>query len=94
MSAPVDGITPPKSWDNNWTQIRVRRYSRDYLRDLGKLIPTTEFGETKDRSINRTLEYLLEAAGASLLHQEMGPGFTHTPDPYCACEPEWPNPNE
>lgn len=84
----VDGIS---SSSDKWTQVRVRKYYRDYLRDLGKLISVEKYGEMEDLSINGTLEYLIEAAGRNLDHQDMGPTFKHTPDPYCGCGPEWPS---
>lgn len=84
----VDGIS---NSSDKWTQIRVRKYYRDYLRDLGKLITVEKYGEMENQSINGTLEYLIEAAGHNLDHQDMGQGFDHVATPWCPCGPEWPN---
>lgn len=92
MTNNLDGLSKPKYAPRaHWTQLRIRDYYRDYLRDLGALVPTTIDGEEKPRSMNAVLELLVTQAGANLVHQDMGISFTHTLDPYCPCGPEWPD---
>lgn len=85
----IAGINKPK-WQEAWTQMQVRRYYRDYLRELGKLYPNVVAGIQRPVSMNQMLEMLIEKAGSQLKHRDMGASFTHTPDPYCGCSPEWP----
>lgn len=81
--------TPPKSpYEARWTQMRVRKSSLAYLRELATLNPMIIMGEEEPRSMNSMFEELLKAA--PLVHHDMGPGFTHTPDAYCPCGPSWP----
>lgn len=76
-----------------WTQMRIRKYYRNYLRDLGKLYPLVRGGIPEDRSMSMMVEHLITEAGGRLVHNDMGANFSHTPDPWCGCSPVWP-PNE
>lgn len=86
----LDGITTPTKANTAWTTIRVRKYYRSYLRDLAKLYPIVIGGWADERPMTDMLEFLIEQAGANLIHQDMGASFEHTPDPYCGCGPIWP----
>lgn len=84
---------PKGAWADKWAHLNIRTYSRDYLRDLGKIpgMQTFKNGEYEDKSMNQVLEVLINLAGSKLVHNDMGAGFTHQMTPYCACEPEWPD---
>lgn len=88
-------MTNPKKLDgigygSKWTQLRIRKYYRDYLRDLGKIYPVSRGGVLEQRPMTMMLEHLLEEAGKKLVHADLGPGFVHTSDPWCGCSPTWP----
>lgn len=86
-----DGLVEP-SLIRNWTQIAVRKSSRDNLMAIGKLpgMLLNRGGYLEPRPMNQVLEYLLTQAGKKLLHKDMGSSFEHVPSAFCACGPSWP----
>lgn len=76
---------------NGWTQIRVRDYQRDYLRDLGKLSPVEKADRDIPMPMGQVIDQLLEYFCERLEHTDMGPNFSHIAAPYCPCDPSWPD---